>query len=110
MLVNKTRIHNFSGFGIVKHNTRQKQFLFLSLVVLTYLFGWSAAANAATYTVNTTADTDDGVCNAANCTLREAINAVNASFVSDVINFNIPGGGVKTITLNGTLPVVSDPV
>ena len=34
-------------------------------------------ALAATFTVNTTDDHDDGVCNAADCSLREAINAVN---------------------------------
>src|SRR5436853_1816081 len=51
-------------------------------------------ALAATFTVNTTDDHNDGVCNAADCTLREAINAANAG---DTISFNIPGSGVHTI-------------
>ena len=51
-------------------------------------------ALAATFTVNTADDHDDGVCNAADCTLREAINAANAR---DTISFNIPGAGVHTI-------------
>src|SRR5947207_6888885 len=51
-------------------------------------------AHAATLTVNTADDHNDGVCNAADCTLREAINAANAG---DTISFNIPGSGVHTI-------------
>jgi len=51
-------------------------------------------AFAATFTVNTADDHNDGVCNAADCTLREAINAANAG---DTISFNIPGSGVHTI-------------
>ncbi|PYS66634.1 MAG: hypothetical protein DMF76_00010 [Acidobacteria bacterium] len=51
-------------------------------------------AHAATFTVNTADDHNDGVCNAADCTLREAINAANAG---DTISFNIPGAGVHTI-------------
>src|SRR6266446_8039781 len=51
-------------------------------------------ALAATFTVNTADDHNDGVCNAADCTLREAINAANAG---DTISFNIPGSGVHTI-------------
>ena len=51
-------------------------------------------ALAATFTVNTADDHNDGVCNAADCTLREAINAANAG---DTISFNIPGAGVHTI-------------
>src|SRR5437588_6403379 len=51
-------------------------------------------ALAATFTVNTADDHNDGVCNAADCTLREAINAANAG---DTISFNIPGSGVHII-------------
>src|SRR5438552_5808614 len=51
-------------------------------------------ALAATLTVNTADDHNDGVCNAAECTLREAINAANAG---DTISFNIAGSGVHTI-------------
>src|SRR5881394_1149609 len=51
-------------------------------------------AEAATLTVNTADDHNDGVCNAADCTLREAISAANTG---DTISFNIPGSGVRTI-------------
>jgi len=54
----------------------------------------SPTAHAATFTVNTADDHNDGVCNAADCTLREAINSANAG---DTISFNIPGSGVRTI-------------
>jgi len=64
-------------------------------------------AQAATFTVNSTADTDDGVCNVANCTLREAINAANTAAGADKIFFNIAGGGVKTITIVGGLPTIT---
>jgi CSLREA domain-containing protein len=57
----------------------------------------SARAAGVVFTVNSAADTNDGVCNAANCTLRKAINAANATPDSDNIVFNIPGTGVKTI-------------
>src|SRR5262249_54924247 len=63
----------------------------------------------ATYTVNSTADTDDGVCNAANCTLREAINAANANPGHDTIAFHI-GSGPKTISPLSPLPPITDAV
>ena len=63
-------------------------------------------AHAATFTVNTADDHNDGVCNAADCSLREAINAVNAGAGGDVISFNIPGAGVHTINLTGGLPTL----
>ncbi|HIQ05941.1 MAG TPA: CSLREA domain-containing protein, partial [Anaerolineae bacterium] len=45
---------------------------------------------ADTFTVNTTADYDDGSCDAGDCTLREAIIAANSSPGPDTIAFNIP--------------------
>src|SRR5438445_7859958 len=80
-----------------------------ALIVIAACFGlWHAlpeslrnqiqpSAHAATFTVNTADDHDDGVCNAADCTLREAINAVNAGSGGDTISFNIAGSGVRTI-------------
>jgi CSLREA domain-containing protein len=70
---------------------------------------------AITLTVNTTADTNDGTCDVANCTLREAINAVNSdpAVNARTINFNIPNtdpgfsGGVYTITLLTALPDIA---
>ena len=42
------------------------------------------------FTVNTTDDVDDGVCDATHCSLREAINAANNSTSVVAIKFDIP--------------------
>src|SRR5262249_30432481 len=42
--------------------------------------------------------------------LRWAITRANADPDADLINFNIPGGGVKTIALNTALPAITAPV
>jgi CSLREA domain-containing protein len=57
-------------------------------------------APMATFTVNSTADTDDGAGTAdpGGCRLREAINAANANAGADMINFNI-GAGTPTINV-----------
>jgi CSLREA domain-containing protein len=60
--------------------------------------------SSAAYVVNSTADPGDGTCNGANCTLREAITAANASAAADTITFSVTG----TITLSSTLPEVTD--
>ncbi len=57
-----------------------------------------------TLVVNTTADTDDGSCDASDCTLREAINAANAIGTDDTINFSLPPG--STISLLTELPAI----
>jgi CSLREA domain-containing protein len=79
------------------------------LVPAALLFGLTAALSAATFTVNSAADTDDGVCNAASCTLREAINAANANPGTDTIRFSI-GTGAKTIAPLSSLPAITEPV
>lgn len=67
------------------------------------LFG-APLAHAATFTVTKTADTNDGACDA-DCSLREAINAANASPGPDTIDFHPSVTG--TITLSGPLPHVT---
>jgi CSLREA domain-containing protein len=84
----------------------------LVAMLFSLLFG-AGLAHAATFTVNTADDHDDGTCNVADCTLREAINAANAGAGGDTITFNIPGTGGHTInaTLGGfpiTKPVTID--
>ncbi len=59
--------------------------------------------SAANFVVNSADDHNDGTCNGADCTLREAINAANAGAGGDTITFNIPGGGVRTINVSGAL-------
>jgi CSLREA domain-containing protein len=72
-------------------------FLFLFLLS-------SGTASAADYVINNTGDGDDGVCNAANCTLREAIRSANDTpNIADKITFSVEG----TITLNNRLPTIA---
>ncbi|MGH7135531.1 MAG: hypothetical protein ACREHD_07310, partial [Pirellulales bacterium] len=65
----------------------------------------------ATYTVNSTGP---GLGGAGETTLIEAIGEANAhpndSSGPDVIDFNIPGSGVQTISLQVALPTITDPV
>ena len=57
------------------------------------------------FVVTTTADHDDGTCNASDCTLREAINAANAAVGTNTIIF---GNGVNgTITLQPGLATLT---
>ena len=57
---------------------------------------------AAVYIVTKTADTNDGVCDAADCSLREAIAASNATADNDIIIFALPlFSSPQTITLSG---------
>ena len=65
-------------------------------------------ASATTFTVTTTADHDDGSCDASDCTLREAINAANANSGADTVAFNISGSGVQTIAPGSALPQITD--
>lgn len=61
---------------------------------------------------NSTGDTGDatpdGTCDT--CTLREAIQEANATTAADIINFNIGGSGVKTISPAMPLPNITGPV
>lgn len=57
--------------------------------------------SAATFVVTKTADTSDGTCDA-DCSLREAVAAANASPEADIINFSSLFDTAQTITLGGT--------
>jgi len=63
-------------------------------------------AYAATFTVNVADDVDDGACNPAHCSLREAIAAANAAAGADLITFAI-GSGPVTIAPASALPAVT---
>lgn len=76
--------------------------IFLLLMVVSN--PW-APLHAATFTVNTIADTTDGVCDA-NCTLREALNAANTAVGADTIIF--AAGLTGLIKLTSALPDLSD--
>lgn len=97
--------------------TARRSITAVSLVIPVVIAGFSFSSRlrswieptalAANFTVNTAADHDDGTCNASDCTLREAINAVNAGSGGDTISFNISGAGVHTINLTSALPTLT---
>ncbi len=64
------------------------------------------------FTVTKTADTNDGACNA-DCSLREAIVAANATAniggLADLIRFNIPGPGPHFLQPASALPGIAQP-
>ena len=62
--------------------------------------------NAATLTVNSLSDTSDGICDAVECTLRDAIIEANAGAGADTIVISVAG----TINLFGELPAITDDV
>ena len=79
--------------------------------LLFLLLSLAGPAGADTFVVNTTDDTTDGTCNAAHCSLREALAAaLSAVGAPHVINFAIPGAGVRTINVGGTLPQINQSV
>jgi len=77
-------------------------------------------ASTTTFTVTSATDLadvnpGDGVCDATasiedTCTLRAAIEQANATSGADVIDFDIIGGGVQTITPSSALPDITDQV
>ena len=90
-----------------------------TLVAVLFVLVDSRSANAATFEVDSTANTNSSACTAAanDCTLRGAINASNASTTADdTINFaipddpGVPGLEVKTISLTSILPAINDTV
>ena len=92
----------------------------LAVATISSFFNWmsiqpAVAQEASTFTVNSTGDgadanAGDGTCATSEgvCTLRAAIEETNLHPGADTIAFNIPGTGVKTITLGSTLPTVND--
>ncbi len=66
------------------------------------------SVDAAVYIVTKTADTNDGVCDVADCSLREAIAAANATVDNDTIVFTLPlFSSPQSITLSGSELVVA---
>ena len=76
----------------------------------TLTIDFTPAGVPTTFTLNSNADVDDGLCDTTHCNLREAIDAANANFADDTIIFNIPGSGPHTIQPNSALPTISNPV
>ena len=83
-----------SGIRLPKKWSLAFGFLFTAFGLIVFP---GAAARAATFTVTTTADHDDGICGS-DCTLREAINAANNAAGNDTINFAAGVTGAIVIT------------
>jgi CSLREA domain-containing protein len=62
-----------------------------------------------TFTVNTLADKDDGLCSISDCSLREAINAANAAAGANTVQFAANVTGTITLSL-GELVITDAPV
>jgi hypothetical protein len=60
-------------------------------------------AKAVVFEVNSSAHPGDGICNLAECTLAEALDAANATEAHDVIEFDIPGPGPHIIVVDEPL-------
>jgi len=80
------------------------------LLVLAVLLQ-AASGEAAVFAVNHADDVDDGQCDLAHCSLREAIHASEAAAGHDLIAFLIApaDGRVHTIALAAPLPPLADP-
>ena len=76
-----------------------------SAVAIALLMAATPAAHAATYTVNTTGDPIGSGCTGGTCSLRQAINVVNAGTGGDQIM--LPAG---RIVLNGTVLSIAKPM
>lgn len=99
----------------------KKPFTGVTVLVFSLCIGLFSAlpTSAATFTVNSTNDSDDGTCinpfidAASDCTLREAIDAANTAVANDDINFNIStsnfpddGDGQFLIQVTSALPTI----
>ncbi len=60
-------------------------------------------AKAIVFEVNSSAHPGDGICNVAECTFAEALDAANATAAHDVIEFDIPGPGPHIIAVDEQL-------
>jgi CSLREA domain-containing protein len=66
----------------------------------------TARADAVKLTVNTADDHDDGICDDADCTLREAIRIANMDGQDDLIAFDL--SAQHRITISSPLPVLTE--
>ena len=88
---------------------------FLSLATLFVLFVtttvMASGRGGPVYTVNTTADTDDGACTKTHCSLREALHASNAlESGSAVIQFKVGNLNPVVIAPTSPLPAITHSV
>jgi CSLREA domain-containing protein len=83
------------------------------LIAALFVLGVAPLTAQTTFTVTSNNDIDDGTCSVGpgHCSLREAINAANASAATtDTIAFGISGAGPHTIAPGSALPTITDPL
>jgi len=90
------RVHQVLGSSV---GTMGRRVLLALATAVVLMLGWTTAAHAATFTVNTTTDTTS--CTSSSCSLRGAISAANATTADDMIA--VPAGTYR-LTLTGVAP------
>ncbi len=70
----------------------------------------ASPATAASFVVNSLAGTQDGACDVANCTIRDAVFAANANPGRDTIVFDLPGNAPYLIQPLADIDPITDPV
>ena len=95
------RLHSLYG-----HRFRTLPYLFVIILLAVMTNAGLQSAQALTFTVTKTADTNDGVCNS-DCSLREAITAANTAVGTDSISFSAAVFNPGTITLGSALPNIT---
>ncbi len=81
------------------------------IILLAIVMGYGAPAYADSFVVNSVDDDNDGLCDAAHCSLREAINAANLNPGSDTISFaglDASGGSLMIYLLSPLPPLLDD--
>ena len=79
--------------------------LVLSLVILLICF---ASFSQTIYSVNSTDDIDDGICDSTHCSFREALILSNSDNVESIINFNISTSNIARISFLSELPAITE--
>lgn len=103
---------DFNSFQTAVHRRQNGRLitLFLTLLLLLPFLSstTTAASPAAAFTVNSTDDTSDGLCNPGHCSLREAILAANSLPGPDTILFTIPDSATIQLATDTQLPPITD--
>jgi CSLREA domain-containing protein len=84
--------------------------IFTGAALLAFAGALFGCTGTGTLTVNSNNDVDDGTCDMAHCSLREAIHKANTMSGMIQIHFDIGGGGSQTIQPLSALPDVNVPV
>ena len=100
--------------GLLAHANRRGAQAARSLIALVAALlatvALAAPATATSFVVNSIAGTQDGTCDIANCTIRDAVFAANANPGLDTIVFDLPGNAPYLIQPLTDIDPITDPV